>query len=111
MVINYFDDPNRIDLGLIEATSRLFGEQLMVGFEDQARGTSQVEGVLTGAVRSKGVQASCSAADVGERRGGTEHCEATPQDLPLLQAEVSDARTICRTILGELPVGPENVNR
>jgi hypothetical protein len=111
MVVNYFDNPNCRDLGLVEATGWLFGKRFVVRLEDEPRRASKVERVLSSSVSSKGVEATWSAAHVGERRSRPEDSEATPQRLPLLGAKAANTGAIRGAIPRELPVCPGNVNR
>jgi hypothetical protein len=106
MVVNYFDDPNCADGGLVGGIRVGFASPVVDRLEDEAPGAPKVEGVLAGAVRPKGVQSSRGAPSIGESGSSFEHGESPAQDSPLLSPETANTVPIGRAVPAELPVRP-----
>jgi hypothetical protein len=111
MVINDLDDPNGGHTAFVDTARRQFRQRFMVRLEDKATRPAEIERVLSTTISNERMEAPGRSAHVSERRRGPKHREPTPDDRPLLAAEAANAGAIGLAVLGELPVGPGNVDR
>lgn len=111
MVVNNLDDADGGHTAFVNPARRQLRKRIVVGLENESRCSSQVERVLPTAVAGERVETPGRPADVGERRCRLEHGQSPPDDRPLLAAEAADPCAVGLAILGQLPVGPIDVDR